>query len=159
MTGWQFWVDRRGTFTDVVARRPEGGPLTRRPLSKNRVRYADAAVAGVWEFREEGADRSTSRGCSARTATSHSTKRPSATAARAELRTEDVPEGRIRITRRARLRYDATDTALTVEIAGSDATDVGPGDVLVIETPGGGYGPPPLDPHQAGEEFDDLRAF
>ncbi|WP_369245122.1 hydantoinase B/oxoprolinase family protein [Streptomyces sp. R41] len=46
------------------------------------------------------------------------------------------------------------------ELGGSDSTDVGPGDVLVIETPGGGgYGPPPHDPHQAGEEFDDLRAF
>jgi 5-oxoprolinase (ATP-hydrolysing) len=34
------------------------------------------------------------------------------------------------------------------------------GDVLVIETPGGGsYGPPSPDPHQAGEEIDDLRAF
>ncbi|GAB2747275.1 hydantoinase B/oxoprolinase family protein [Streptomyces bullii] len=46
------------------------------------------------------------------------------------------------------------------ELAGSDAVDVGPGDVLVIETPGGGgYGPPSPDPHQAGEEIDDLRAF
>ncbi|MEU3995820.1 hydantoinase B/oxoprolinase family protein [Streptomyces fungicidicus] len=44
-------------------------------------------------------------------------------------------------------------------LAGSDSADVGPGDVLVIETPGGGgYGPPP-DPHLAGEENDDLRAF
>jgi hypothetical protein len=40
------------------------------------------------------------------------------------------------------------------------AADVGPGDVLVIETPGGGgYGPPSSHPHQAGEETDDLRAF
>ena len=47
-----------------------------------------------------------------------------------------------------------------LELGGSDAADVGPGDVLVIETPGGGgYGPPPHDPHQAGEETDDLRAF
>ncbi|WP_031486156.1 hydantoinase B/oxoprolinase family protein [Streptomyces bicolor] len=53
-------------------------------------------------------------------------------------------------------RADGTVTAL----AGSDSADVGPGDVLVIETPGGGgYGPPPRDPHQAGEEIDDLRAF
>ncbi|MFG3656480.1 hydantoinase B/oxoprolinase family protein [Streptomyces sp. NPDC047706] len=45
-------------------------------------------------------------------------------------------------------------------LGGSDATDVGPGDVLVIETPGGGgYGPPPPDPHRAGEEIDDLRAI
>nr|WSY56479.1 hydantoinase B/oxoprolinase family protein [Streptomyces sp. NBC_00886] len=47
-----------------------------------------------------------------------------------------------------------------LELGGSDTADVGPGDVLVIETPGGGgYGPPPLDTHQAGEEIDDLRAF
>ncbi|GGT20269.1 hydantoinase B/oxoprolinase family protein [Streptomyces chromofuscus] len=53
-------------------------------------------------------------------------------------------------------RADGTTTAL----GGSDATDVGPGDVLVVETPGGGgYGPPPRDPHQAGEEIDDPRAF
>lgn len=53
-------------------------------------------------------------------------------------------------------RADGTVTAL----GGSDSTDVGPGDVLVIETPGGGgYGPPSRDPHQAGEEIDDLRAF
>ncbi|WP_369167692.1 hydantoinase B/oxoprolinase family protein [Streptomyces sp. R28] len=53
-------------------------------------------------------------------------------------------------------RADGTATAL----AGSDSADVGPGDVLVIETPGGGgYGPPSRDPHQAGEEIDDLRAF
>ncbi|MFE9441802.1 hydantoinase B/oxoprolinase family protein [Streptomyces sp. NPDC006602] len=46
------------------------------------------------------------------------------------------------------------------ELAGSDTADIGPGDVLVIETPGGGgYGPPSPDPHQAGEEIDDLRAF
>jgi 5-oxoprolinase (ATP-hydrolysing) len=53
-------------------------------------------------------------------------------------------------------RADGTVTAL----GGSDSADVGPDDVLVIETPGGGgYGPPSRDPHQAGEEIDDLRAF
>ncbi|MBG0856840.1 hydantoinase B/oxoprolinase family protein [Streptomyces spinoverrucosus] len=56
-------------------------------------------------------------------------------------------------------RVERADGTIT-ELGGSDATDVGPGDVLVIETPGGGgYGPPPPDPHQAGEEIDDLRAF
>ncbi|MEU0434163.1 hydantoinase B/oxoprolinase family protein [Streptomyces sp. NPDC006290] len=56
-------------------------------------------------------------------------------------------------------RVERADGTVT-ELGGSDATDVGPGDVLVIETPGGGgYGPPPHDPHQAGEEIDDLRAF
>jgi 5-oxoprolinase (ATP-hydrolysing) len=45
------------------------------------------------------------------------------------------------------------------DLAGSDSAEVAPGEVLVIETPGGGgYGPPPPDPDQAGEEIDDLRA-
>ncbi|MET8116618.1 hydantoinase B/oxoprolinase family protein [Streptomyces prasinus] len=52
-------------------------------------------------------------------------------------------------------RADGTVTALD----GSDSADVRPGDVLVVETPGGGgYGPPPV-PHRAGEKYDDLRAF
>ncbi|SEC54569.1 5-oxoprolinase (ATP-hydrolysing) [Streptomyces sp. 2231.1] len=49
MTGWQFWVDRGGTFTDIVARRPEGRLLTHKLLSDNP-RYADAAVTGVREL-------------------------------------------------------------------------------------------------------------
>ncbi|WP_433606167.1 hydantoinase B/oxoprolinase family protein [Dactylosporangium sp. CA-139114] len=45
---WQFWIDRGGTFTDIVARRPDDGRLvTRKLLSNNPARYADAAVAGV----------------------------------------------------------------------------------------------------------------
>ncbi len=47
MTGWQFWVDRGGTFTDIVARRPDGRLLTHKLLSDNPPRYADAAVAGI----------------------------------------------------------------------------------------------------------------
>ena len=50
MTGWQFWVDRGGTFTDIVARRPDGRLLTHKLLSDNPARYADAAVAGVREL-------------------------------------------------------------------------------------------------------------
>ncbi|BBX98630.1 hydantoinase B/oxoprolinase family protein [Mycobacterium lacus] len=45
--GWQFWVDRGGTFTDVVARRPDGRLLTHKLLSENPARYRDAAVAGI----------------------------------------------------------------------------------------------------------------
>jgi 5-oxoprolinase (ATP-hydrolysing) len=53
-------------------------------------------------------------------------------------------------------RADGTVTPLD----GSDTASVGPDDVLVIETPGGGgYGPPPTHPQRAGEEIDDLRAF
>jgi 5-oxoprolinase (ATP-hydrolysing) len=45
--GWQFWIDRGGTFTDIVARRPDGVLLTHKLLSENPERYADAAVAGI----------------------------------------------------------------------------------------------------------------
>jgi 5-oxoprolinase (ATP-hydrolysing) len=44
---WQFWVDRGGTFTDIVARRPDGRLVTHKLLSDNPARYRDAAVAGV----------------------------------------------------------------------------------------------------------------
>jgi 5-oxoprolinase (ATP-hydrolysing) len=47
MAGWQFWIDRGGTFTDVVARRPDGTLATHKLLSENSARYADAAVAGI----------------------------------------------------------------------------------------------------------------
>jgi 5-oxoprolinase (ATP-hydrolysing) len=45
--GWQFWIDRGGTFTDVVARRPDGSLVTRKLLSENPGRYRDAAVAAI----------------------------------------------------------------------------------------------------------------
>jgi 5-oxoprolinase (ATP-hydrolysing) len=48
--GWQFWIDRGGTFTDIVARRPDGSLLTRKLLSESPGRYADAAVAGIREL-------------------------------------------------------------------------------------------------------------
>lgn len=48
--GWQFWVDRGGTFTDIVARRPDGRLLTHKLLSENPARYRDAAVAGIREL-------------------------------------------------------------------------------------------------------------
>ncbi|UFN47401.1 hydantoinase B/oxoprolinase family protein [Roseomonas sp. OT10] len=47
MAGWQFWIDRGGTFTDVVARDPEGRLSTRKLLSENPEHYRDAAVAGI----------------------------------------------------------------------------------------------------------------
>ncbi|MCT9083501.1 hydantoinase B/oxoprolinase family protein [Streptomyces fulvoviolaceus] len=55
-TGWQFWVDRGGTFTDIVARRPDGRLLTHKLLSDNPARYADAAVAGVRELLDRSQD-------------------------------------------------------------------------------------------------------
>ncbi len=47
MSGWQFWVDRGGTFTDIVARRPDGVLLTHKVLSNNPERYRDAAIQGI----------------------------------------------------------------------------------------------------------------
>ena len=44
---WQFWIDRGGTFTDIVARRPDGALLTHKLLSENPEQYRDAAVAGI----------------------------------------------------------------------------------------------------------------
>jgi len=44
---WQFWIDRGGTFTDIVARRPDGALVTHKLLSENPERYLDAAVAGI----------------------------------------------------------------------------------------------------------------
>src|SRR6185503_11582565 len=44
---WQFWVDRGGTFTDVVALRPDGRIVTHKLLSENPERYRDAAVQGI----------------------------------------------------------------------------------------------------------------
>ena len=44
---WQFWIDRGGTFTDVVARHPGGALSTHKLLSENPERYPDAALQGV----------------------------------------------------------------------------------------------------------------
>jgi 5-oxoprolinase (ATP-hydrolysing) len=44
---WQFWIDRGGTFTDIVARRPDGSLATLKLLSENPEQYADAAIAGI----------------------------------------------------------------------------------------------------------------
>src|SRR6186713_2144064 len=44
---WQFWIDRGGTFTDVVAKRPDGMLVTHKLLSENPEQYRDAAVAGI----------------------------------------------------------------------------------------------------------------
>ena len=44
---WQFWIDRGGTFTDIVAKRPDGQLVTHKLLSENPEQYRDAAVAGI----------------------------------------------------------------------------------------------------------------
>jgi len=45
--GWQFWIDRGGTFTDIVARQPDGEMLTQKLLSESPEHYADAAAEGI----------------------------------------------------------------------------------------------------------------
>ncbi len=47
---WQFWVDRGGTFTDIVAKKPDGSLVTHKLLSENPERYRDAAVQGIREL-------------------------------------------------------------------------------------------------------------
>ena len=47
MSQWQFWIDRGGTFTDVVGRRPDGSLVTHKLLSDNPEHYSDAAIAGI----------------------------------------------------------------------------------------------------------------
>lgn len=44
---WQFWIDRGGTFTDIVAKRPDGSVVTHKLLSENPERYRDAAIQGI----------------------------------------------------------------------------------------------------------------
>ncbi|MFB7713098.1 hydantoinase B/oxoprolinase family protein [Streptomyces sp. NPDC056105] len=56
MTGWQFWIDRGGTFTDVVARHPDGRLLTHKLLSDNPARYRDPAVAAIRELLDSEGD-------------------------------------------------------------------------------------------------------
>ena len=47
---WQFWVDRGGTFTDLVAKAPDGRLVTHKLLSENPEQYKDAAVQGIREI-------------------------------------------------------------------------------------------------------------
>ena len=57
MKHWQFWIDRGGTFTDVVARAPDGTLKTVKLLSENPACYTDAARAAMHEITgvEDGA--------------------------------------------------------------------------------------------------------
>lgn len=47
LSGWSFWIDRGGTFTDIVARRPDNSIITRKLLSEAPESYADAALQGI----------------------------------------------------------------------------------------------------------------
>src|SRR6476661_5961094 len=55
-TRWQFWIDRGGTFTDIVAQRPDGKLVIHKLLSENPERYTDAAVQGIRDILGIGAD-------------------------------------------------------------------------------------------------------
>ncbi|MEO0767960.1 MAG: hydantoinase B/oxoprolinase family protein [Cyanobacteria bacterium J06649_4] len=54
---WQFWIDRGGTFTDIVAQRPDGSTCMHKLLSENPDRYVDAPIQGIRELMgvEDGA--------------------------------------------------------------------------------------------------------
>ena len=47
---WQFWIDRGGTFTDIVGRSPAGALVTRKLLSESPEHYRDAAIQGIREL-------------------------------------------------------------------------------------------------------------
>jgi 5-oxoprolinase (ATP-hydrolysing) len=47
MASWDFWIDRGGTFTDIIGRRPDGSLAAHKLLSENRQAYRDAAVQGI----------------------------------------------------------------------------------------------------------------
>src|SRR5690242_9543024 len=47
MATWDFWIDRGGTFTDVIGRRPDGALVAHKLLSENPEAYRDAAVQGI----------------------------------------------------------------------------------------------------------------
>jgi 5-oxoprolinase (ATP-hydrolysing) len=52
-SAWTFSIDRGGTFTDIVAKAPDGRQIVRKLLSENPEHYADAAVAGIGEILAE----------------------------------------------------------------------------------------------------------
>lgn len=52
---WQFWIDRGGTFTDIVALTPAGELVTHKLLSENPAHYADAAVEGIRQLQQRHA--------------------------------------------------------------------------------------------------------
>ncbi|MGB3574138.1 MAG: hydantoinase/oxoprolinase N-terminal domain-containing protein, partial [Phormidesmis sp.] len=53
---WQFWIDRGGTFTDVVAKRPDGEIIVHKLLSENPEQYLDAPVQAIRNCLGLGAD-------------------------------------------------------------------------------------------------------
>ncbi len=60
---WQFWIDRGGTFTDIVARKPDQSLQSLKLLSENPEQYPDAAIAGIREILGLDADQSIPEDC------------------------------------------------------------------------------------------------
>ncbi len=58
MRQWNFWIDRGGTFTDIIARSPTGKVFTRKLLSDNPTVYRDAAIHGIRQILQLGAQQS-----------------------------------------------------------------------------------------------------
>jgi 5-oxoprolinase (ATP-hydrolysing) len=56
MPGWDFWIDRGGTFTDLVARKPDGTLQAHKLLSENPEAYKDAAIQGIRDLMGVGKD-------------------------------------------------------------------------------------------------------
>lgn len=56
--GWRFWVDRGGTFTDLVALAPDGRRLTHKLLSENPAHYEEAVTAGIRQIMGLGSEAS-----------------------------------------------------------------------------------------------------
>ena len=44
---WQFWIDRGGTFTDIVGRQPDGTVVSHKLLSEHPECYRDASIEGI----------------------------------------------------------------------------------------------------------------
>ncbi|MEM6464480.1 MAG: hydantoinase B/oxoprolinase family protein [Pseudomonadota bacterium] len=53
---WDFWIDRGGTFTDVIGRAPDGALVQKKLLSQNPEAYRDAAIQGIRDVLGVGRD-------------------------------------------------------------------------------------------------------
>lgn len=60
---WQFWIDRGGTFTDIIGRSSNGELQVRKLLSDNPQQYVDAATAGIWQILGVSPDQPLPAGC------------------------------------------------------------------------------------------------
>jgi len=160
---WQFWIDRGGTFTDIVARRPDGTLLTRKLLSDNPERYRDAALAGIRSLLgvPAGAKIPTERIAAVKMGTTVATnalleRKGEPTVLfitrgfRDQLRIgyQNRPHIFARHIVLPELLYSVVGSARVErasgqrqDLKGCDEVEMAPGDVFVIETPGGGgYG-------------------